>query len=200
MDEKEIYNELNRIYKEKENWLKNIDVVVSYLLNESIYIKAKVLWIIGEIGLIYPEKVEKYIDDISVYMKNKDALLRERAVNALGRIGRAKYELIIPYIKKILSMSKDVTPSVRMNFIWACENIATNSPFVFKDNITIFAKLLNDSDLKVRIEAPEIFRVIGKREKQYVIDYIDKLKYVSENDENRVVRIHALGAIKAILS
>lgn len=50
------------------------------------------------------------------------------------------------------------------------------------------------------MEAPEIFRVLGKRVSELVMPYIEKLTYLSENDSNRVVRIHAKGAIKATLS
>ena len=61
----------------------------------------------------------------------------------------------------------------------------------------IFAKLLNDPDDKVRMESPEIFRVVGKRQPELVKPYIELLTKISEIDTNRVVRIHSLGAIKA---
>ena len=60
-----------------------------------------------------------------------------------------------------------------------------------------FAKLLKDENDKVRMEAPEIFRVFGKRRPEFVRPYIGLLKSISETDENRVVRIHSLGAIRA---
>ena len=47
------------------------------------------------------------------------------------------------------------------------------------------------------MEAPEIFRVLGKRRPEFVKPYIDQLQRISETDVNRVVRIHCLGAIKA---
>jgi len=53
------------------------------------------------------------------------------------------------------------------------------------------------SDDKVRMEAPEIFRVLGKRRPELVRPYVDELQRISETDENRVVRVHCLGAIKA---
>lgn len=61
-------------------------------------------------------------------------------------------------------------------------------------------KLLDDEDNRVRMEAPEMFRVLGKRKPEYVKKYIEKLTYISEHDTERVVRIHSKGAIKAILS
>ena len=50
---------------------------------------------------------------------------------------------------------------------------------------------------KVRMEAPEIFRVLGKHRPEFVRPYLEHLKRISETDDNRVVRIHCLGAIKA---
>lgn len=48
------------------------------------------------------------------------------------------------------------------------------------------------------MEAPEIFRVLGKRRPEFVKPYAELLQRVSETDHNRVVRIHCLGALKAI--
>ena len=64
-------------------------------------------------------------------------------------------------------------------------------------NIPIFEELLHDADDKVRMEAPEIFRVLGKRRPEFVRPYMEQLRQISETDKNRVVRIHCLGAIKA---
>ena len=61
----------------------------------------------------------------------------------------------------------------------------------------IFEKLLYDPDDKVRMEAPEIFRVLGKRKPEFVRPFAEELRRISETDSNRVVRIHCLGAIKA---
>ena len=60
----------------------------------------------------------------------------------------------------------------------------------------IFEELLHDVDDKVRMEAPEIFRVLGKRRPEFVRPYMEQLRQLSETDENHVVRIHCLGAIK----
>ena len=61
----------------------------------------------------------------------------------------------------------------------------------------VFAELLHDVDDRVRMEAPEIFRVLGKRRPEYVTPYLELLRLMSETDGNRVVRIHCSGAIKA---
>ena len=77
---------------------------------------------------------------------------------------------------------------MRLSFIWASENIATNTPDIYGDYMSIYEVLLNDTDDKVRMEAPEIFRVLGKRRPEFVRPYIEKLQKIAENDVNRVVR------------
>ena len=47
------------------------------------------------------------------------------------------------------------------------------------------------------MEAPEIFRVLGKRKPEFVSPFIEELQRISETDDNRVVKIHCQGAIKA---
>ena len=61
----------------------------------------------------------------------------------------------------------------------------------------VFAELLHDSDERVRMEAPEMFRVLGKRRPEFVEPYLNQLRSIAKSDCNRVVRIHCLGAIKA---
>ena len=61
----------------------------------------------------------------------------------------------------------------------------------------VFAALLRDPDERVRMEAPEIFRVLGKRRPEFVAPYTELLRRVAESDENRVVRVHCLGALRA---
>ena len=121
-------------------------------------------------------------------------------INALGRIGRADYQLVAPYFKELFILAEDKSPNVRLSFIWASENIATNTPSVYEDCLPIFAELLNDENERVRIEAPEMFRVLGKRKPEFVRPYLEKLDYMATHDEVSVVRIHAKGAIKATLS
>ena len=49
------------------------------------------------------------------------------------------------------------------------------------------------------MEAPEIFRVLGKRRPEFVRPFVEQLQKIAETDSNRVVRIHCAGAIKASL-
>jgi len=77
------------------------------------------------------------------------------------------------------------------------KKIATNTPGIYENYMTIFEELLHDPDDKVRMEAPELFRVLGKRRPEFVRPYLEQLQRLSETDNNRVVRIHCLGAIRA---
>ena len=96
--------------------------------------------------------------------------------------------------------ASDNEANVRLSFIWASENIATNTPDIYENHMSVFEKLLHDENDKVRMEAPEIFRVLGKRRPEFVRPFVEQLQRISETDDNRVVRIHCLGAIKATVS
>ena len=105
--------------------------------------------------------------------------------------------MIEPYWTGLFRFASDEEPKVRLAFIWASENIAVNTPDIFEDLMPVFEKLLHDADDKVRMEAPEIFRVLGKRRPEFVRPYLERLQSIAETDSNRVVRLHCLSAIKA---
>lgn len=194
--EAELYKKLGLLTKNKDEWESSISDVAYLLKSGSVKIQAKALWMLGEMGLLYPSKIAEHVPTIADFLESSDPLLRERALNALGRIGRADFSLIKSYWNDLFSFAKDEAPNVRLNFIWASENIATNTSDIYADYMDIFAELLGDSDDKVRMESPEIFRVLGKRKPEIVKPYVELLTKISENDTNRVVRIHAKGAIK----
>ena len=148
-------------------------------------------------GLIYPQSVLASVPVIASFLDSPEPLLQERAISALGRIGRGSYPVIEPYWASLFRFASDEESKVRLSFIWASENIATNAPDIYEDYMPVFEKLLYDADDKVRMEAPEIFRVLGKRRSEFVLPFVDELQRISETDSNRVVRIHCLGAIKA---
>ena len=197
MTESELYKELGILTKHKDRWKENIPYVSSLLTHDSVKIQAKALWLLGEMGILYPQFVQDTVSDIASFLDSPEPLLRERAVNALGRIGRGSYPVIEPYWAGLFRFASDEEPKVRLAFIWASENIATNTPDIYKDHMPVFEKLLHDADEKVRMEAPEIFRVLGKHRPDFVRPYVEQLRQISDTDENRVVRIHCLGAIKA---
>ena len=198
MNEKELYAQLSALTKNKAQWKGNIAFVASLLKGQSVKITGKSLWMLGEMGLLYPAEVQPFMNEIAAFLDAEDAFLRERALNALGRIGRAKYTLVQPYWEKMLSLAEDGSPNVRLSFIWASENIAANAPEAYENVIPVFERLLDDENVRVRMEAPEMFRVLGKRKPEYVRHCLEKLRLLSEHDEDRVVRIHAGGAIRVI--
>ena len=195
-DEKEILKELREIQK-CNDWQNNIDNVAEKLNDgNSVNVKAKALWILGEMGLKYPQQVKSHIEQIAEHLEDESPKLRERSINALGRIGRADNNLVISYLDKLMNARNDEMGNVRLAFVWACENMATNAPELFCKKLDIFYEMIWDSNEKVRIEAPEMFRVVGKRKPMCVKPYLEKLQWVAENDEHPVVRIHCEGAIR----
>ena len=56
--------------------------------------------------------------------------------------------------------------------------------------------MIQDKCVRVRIEAPEMFRVMGKRKPQYIKPYLEKLQWFADNDTHPVVRIHSTGAVR----
>ena len=197
MTEAELYKELGILTKDKDKWKEAIPYVSSLLSDDSAKIQAKALWLLGEMGLVYPQSVQEAVPVIASLLDRSEPLLRERAINALGRIGRGRVQVIEPYWTGLFRFASDEEPKVRLAFIWASENIAVNTPDIYEDRMPVFAKLLHDADDKVRMEAPEIFRVLGKRRPEFVRPYLERLQSIAETDSNRVVRIHCLGAIKA---
>ena len=197
MNESDLYKELGVLTKDKSRWAESVPYLSSLLSHESVKIQAKSLWLLGEIGLAHPQSVRDTVPAIASFLDSPTPLLRERAVNALGRIGRADFSLIEPYWTDLFRFASDEDAKVRLSFIWASENIAVNTPDIYQDSMPVFEKLLHDPDDRVRMEAPEIFRVLGKRRLEFVRPFLEELRQLSETDENRVVRVHCLGAIKA---
>ena len=185
----DLYKELGALTKNKERWEESIPYVTSLLTSESTKIKAKALWLLGEMGLAFPLSIKDSVSAIASFLSSTEPLLRERAVNELGRIGRGCYASIELYWVELFRFAHDEAASVRLDFIWASENIAANTPDPYKEYLPLFAELLHDDDDRVRMEAPEIFRVLKP--------YLELLQNIAETDPNRVVRIHCLGAIRA---
>ena len=198
MTESGLYKELGALTKTKDQWEEKIPYVSSLLAHESEKIQAKALWLLAEMGFAYPQSVRDAVSAIASFCNSPVPLLRERALNAIGRIGRGDFHLIEPYWSDLFRFADDAAAQVRLSFIWASENIATNTPDIYGDHMPVFEKLLHDPDDKVRMEAPEIFRVLGKRRPEIVRPFVEELRRISETDSNRDVRIHCLGAIKAM--
>ena len=197
LTDKDILEELRIITKNKAHWVTAIDDVAAKLGKQySEDVKAKALWLLGEIGLHYPSLLQPYIKQIADYLRDDNPKLRVRSVNALGRIGRADKTLILPYFDTLMDIRCDTEETVRLAFVWACENIATNAPELFCGKLEMFYELISDRSERVRIEAPEMFRVMGKRLPHSVEPYLEKLEWFEEHDPHPVVRIHSSGAIR----
>ena len=195
--ESELYRELGALTRDKGRWEEMIPYVSRLTEHGSVKIRAKALWLLGEMGLAHPHLIADSVPVIASFCDSADPLLRERAVNALGRIGRSAYPLIEPYWEGLFRFARDGEAKVRLSFIWASENIAVNTPDPYREKMPVFAELLRDADDRVRMEAPEIFRVIGRRRPEFVRPWLELLREISEKDENRVVRIHCAGAVRA---
>ena len=152
-----------------------------------------------ELGALTKEKNrwEESIPFVSSLLTHETERIRAKALNALGRIGRGCFSVVEPFWAEMFRSASDGEAKVRLSFIWASENIATNTPDVYRNYMPVFEKLLHDADDRVRMEAPEIFRVLGKRRPELVRPYVEQLQRLAETDTNRVVRIHCLGAIRA---
>ena len=196
----ELYKELGRLTKDRDRWEESIPYVSSLLCHGSVRIQAKALWLLGEMGLACPAAVGDAVSGIASFCDSPEPLLRRRAVNALGRIGRGRFALIEPYWPKLFRFASDEEAAVRLSFVWASENIAVNTPDIYADRMPFFVALLHDGDDRVRMEAPEFFRVVAKRRPAFVRPYAELLRKAAETDENPVVRIHCLGAVRAMES
>ena len=97
MNESELYQELGLVTKDRSKWKENIPFVSSLLNHESVKIQAKALWLLGEMGLVYPQSVQETVSVIVAFCDSPEPFLRERAINALGRIGRGDYLVIEQY-------------------------------------------------------------------------------------------------------
>ena len=195
--DKKIIDELKHITRNRNDWKFHIDDVAAKL--DEKYgedVNAKALWLLGEMGLKHPEKIESYVNDIAFFMDSENPKLRQRSLNAIGRIGRADISLVSSHMDALMSLKNDESGEVRHAFIWACENIASSAPEIFCDKLDIFYEMIFDDFEKVRIEAPEMFRVIAKTKPECVEPYLGKLEDIAKNNSHRVVRIHSKGAIR----
>ena len=146
MNESELYKKLGELTRNRKEWEENIPYVFTLLDHDSVKIKAKALWLLGEMGLAYPLSVQDAVPEIASLCDSSVPLLRERAVNALGRIGRGSYQVVEQYWKYLFRFASDEEAKVRLSFIWASENIATNTPDIYENYMSVFEKLLHDKD------------------------------------------------------
>jgi hypothetical protein len=107
-----------------------------------VKVQAKALWLLGEIGLAHPQSAQDAVAAIAAFFDSEALILRERALTAIGRIGRGNYPVIGPYWVELFRFASDGEPGVRLSFIWASENIATNTPGIYEKHMAVFERLL----------------------------------------------------------
>ncbi len=73
MDER-LYRELGQLTKDKTIWKQNIPYVASLLKNQPPKITAKAMWLLGEMGLIYPQEVAPYTKEIASFIVSENDL------------------------------------------------------------------------------------------------------------------------------
>ena len=62
--ESELYKELGALTKNKNKWKESIPYVTSLLSSESVKIRAKALWLLGEMGFEYPDEITASVPSI----------------------------------------------------------------------------------------------------------------------------------------
>ena len=67
MTDAELYKELGALTKNKGRWQESIPYVSSLLTHDSVKIQAKALWLLGEMGLIYPQSVQNTVPAIASF-------------------------------------------------------------------------------------------------------------------------------------
>ena len=83
LNDKELYRELGSLTKRKEDWRASIAYVGALLDvganndSPSPKITAKALWLLGEMGLLYPEETAPYVEKIASFLDSQEDLLRE---------------------------------------------------------------------------------------------------------------------------
>lgn len=185
-------------YREPATVAAVLPEVMSLLNHPEADIRARSCWALGQVGFRQPAWVAEALPSLAVLLADDAPRVRAQALWALGRLGRAEPALVEALLPQLLACTTDPDPQVRMNVIWASENIATMRPEWFAPYLPVFLALLADPDTRyVRPEAPEIFRVIGKRRPDLVQAIIPALT-ASQSDECYVTRIHAQGALNAI--
>ena len=80
MTESELYKNLGILTKSKDQWEENIPFVASLLSAKSTKIKAKALWLLGEMGLKFPLAIKDSVPAIAAFCEFQSP--------NLGRIGQ----------------------------------------------------------------------------------------------------------------
>lgn len=70
MTDNELYRSLGALTNRKEDWKESIPYVASLLDNQSLKITAKALWLLGEMGMNYPDMVRPFLEILQSLAEN----------------------------------------------------------------------------------------------------------------------------------
>ena len=76
MTEAELYRALGALTKKRNEWEASIPWVASLLESASVKIRAKALWLLGEMGLAYPASIGAHVPAIAAFCDSMEPLLR----------------------------------------------------------------------------------------------------------------------------
>ena len=68
ISESDLYKKLGLLTKNKDEWENSISDVATLLKSDSVKIQAKALWMLGEMGLMYPSKIGEFVPTISDFL------------------------------------------------------------------------------------------------------------------------------------
>ncbi|MCI8676222.1 MAG: HEAT repeat domain-containing protein [Atopobiaceae bacterium] len=158
MGETELYRELGQLSKDKSRWGEKTPYVSSLLSHDSVKIRAKALWLLGEMGFAHPESVHDTIPAIAAFISNPEPLLRERAANALGRIGRADFSAIESYFEDLFRFADDENAKLRLAVLVRASSSAqsTRTSTSQWDNWMVFGGDITGDNIGIQIALCQI--------------------------------------------
>ena len=75
LNETELYRELGALTKNRDEWERNIPYVSSLLSSDSVKIRAKALWLLGEMGLKHPASIRGSVPAVASFCDSGELLL-----------------------------------------------------------------------------------------------------------------------------
>ena len=149
-----------------------------------------------ELGILTKKKDqwEENIPYISSLLSHDSVKIQAKALWLLAEMGLAYPQSVRDSVPAIVSFLNSSVPLLRERALNAIGRIGRGDYHLVEP---YWAGLFRFADDKVRMEAPEVFRVLGKRKPEFIRPFTEELRQISETDSNCVVRIHCLGAIKA---
>ena len=67
MSEAELYRALGALTRQRDRWRESIPRVAALLGHDSVKIQAKVLWLLGEMGLAHPDSIAGAVSAVAAF-------------------------------------------------------------------------------------------------------------------------------------